>query len=322
MQMFCSIIIPTVGRPSLSKSVSSVLEQNCSKLNFEIIVVNDSGQPLPPAEWQKSERVQMICTQKRERCFARNTGAAIAKGDYLCFLDDDDWFLPNALDHFWSLVQIYPDAAWFYGGVEFVDSGGETLGYLNQRKTGNCFVEAMTETWIPLQASLIRAEAFFEVGGFNPEFVVTQDLDLLRRIAFRHDLAATPENTACIQRGSERKAETRYTIAWLYIAKGRDNLLAEPKALSRLLDSAGDSAFLRGLVLRNYKSATLFNLRRFHWLTAVSRLISGIKALLKSFRYVFTRNYWFAAMGSRALHPALIEKPAPAYNSVDDWLYG
>ena len=113
--MFCSTIIPTIGRSTLSRAVHSVLNQTFAVDSFEIIVINDSGQPLSGADWQRSEKVQMINTNRRERCFTRNTGAAIAKGRYLHFLDDDDWFLPDALENFWELAQtnnaVFP--CWF-----------------------------------------------------------------------------------------------------------------------------------------------------------------------------------------------------------------
>jgi glycosyltransferase involved in cell wall biosynthesis len=233
--MFCSIIIPTVGRTSLSESVESVLNQNFTQGDFEIIVVNDSGQSLPPEPWQELSQVLIITTQKRERCFARNTGAAIAKGSYFCFLDDDDWLLPDALSHLWSLAQKHPNSAWLYGGVKFMDNKGENLGTLNQGKSGNCFVEVMTETWIPIQASLIKAEAFFEAGGFDPDYVGTEDLNLLRHIALNHQLTNTPEIVTCMRRGGARKTETEYDVGWYNIAKGRDNLLIKQNALPVLL---------------------------------------------------------------------------------------
>lgn len=319
--MFCSVIIPTVGRPSLSESVKSTLEQNFTEDDFEIIVVNDSGQPLPPEKWQNSNQVQIITTQKRERCFARNTGATIAKGDYFCFLDDDDWLLPNALKNFWHTIKSNSNAGWIYGGVQFVDDNGKTLGYLNQNKSGNCFLEAMTETWIPLQTSLIKAAAFFHVGGFDPDFIVTQDLDLLRRIAWHYELISIPDIIACIRRGNSRKTGTKYTLGWYYIAKGRDNLLARQDALPKLLKSANESAYLHGLVLRNYKSAMLFNLRKHHWLNAVSRFLSGIISCLKSLKYVFAKEYWLAAKDTRPLHLSLIKNPSSDYSSVEEWLY-
>lgn len=319
--MFCSIIIPTVGRSSLLQSVKSVLQQKFPSDEFEIIVVNDSGEPLAPASWQESNQVKIIGTQRRERCFARNAGAAIAQGDYFCFLDDDDWLLPDTVGHFWSLAQQFPGTAWFYGGAIFVDRGGNSLGSLNQGKTGNCFVEVMTETWIPIQASLIKAEAFFEAGGFNPDFVGTEDLELLRQIALRHNLVNTSENVTCMQRGCDRNTETDYSVGWYAIAKGRDTLLTAPEALPRLLDSAGNSAYLHGLVLRNYKSALFFNLRRHHWLQATSHFITGIISHIKSINYMFTGDYWLAFRDSHPLYLSLIDDPSPDYDSVEDWLF-
>ena len=102
--MFCSTVIPTIGRPTLARSVDSVLGQSFTANNFEVILINDSGQPLPPAGWQRSERVRIINTNRHNRSVARNTGAAIARGRYLHFLDDDDWMLPDAFESLWELA--------------------------------------------------------------------------------------------------------------------------------------------------------------------------------------------------------------------------
>ena len=76
--MFATTIIPTIGRATLSRAVRSVLDQAFDAADFEVIVVNDSGSPLPDAEWRRSERVRVVDTRRRERSVARNTGAAVA----------------------------------------------------------------------------------------------------------------------------------------------------------------------------------------------------------------------------------------------------
>src|SRR5215204_4702450 len=105
VDVFCSTIIPTMGRPSLERAVLSVLNQRFDAAKVEVIVVNDSGKPLPKADWQDCARVRVISTIRRERCVARNTGSAIARGRYLHFLDDDDIILPGAMEAFWALYQ-------------------------------------------------------------------------------------------------------------------------------------------------------------------------------------------------------------------------
>ena len=52
--MFSSTIIATIARPTLSRAVCSVLDQILDTDDFEVIVVNDTGQPLPEENWQYS----------------------------------------------------------------------------------------------------------------------------------------------------------------------------------------------------------------------------------------------------------------------------
>ena len=163
--MFCSTIIPTVNRPSLSRTVNSVLQQDFPKDQFEVIVVNDSGKPLTEADWQQSPQVRVIETNRRNRCVARNAGAAIAMGQYLHFLDDDDWMMPGAFTALWEL-SLHSRAAWLYGGFQFVDNSGTALRNVFLNETGNCLIQLMSGEYLPIQASFIMAGPFFSVGGF------------------------------------------------------------------------------------------------------------------------------------------------------------
>jgi glycosyltransferase involved in cell wall biosynthesis len=319
--IFCSIIIPTVGRVSLNQAVESVLAQSTSAGAYEIIVVNDSGQPLFDAAWQQAPCVRIIATNRRERCFARNIGAAMARGRYFCFLDDDDWLLPDALENFGHLASRHPTAVWLYGGVEFVDGKGQKLGYLNMGKSGNCFVEAAAETWIPIQASLIQADAFFAVGGFDPQFPVTQDLHLLRCIALRNDWVHMPVCVACIRRGVERGSLTNTAGALPYIRLGRKLILQESGSFHRLIDSAGRSPFLRGVVLRIYGAGLMDSLRRRDWATVLSRGWYIGLSLGVSLPYLFSGDYWRSVRRFKPLHHDLIVERAPEYNSVTEWLH-
>jgi len=57
---------------------------------------DQSGQSLPMEDWQRSPRVTIIRTDHLGRCIARKGGAAVARGAYPHFLDDDDYMLPGA----------------------------------------------------------------------------------------------------------------------------------------------------------------------------------------------------------------------------------
>ena len=316
--MFCSVIIPTIGRPSLAKAVQSALEQELAAGDFEVVVVVDSGRPLPEADWQASPRVRIVETQRRDRCVARNTGAAVAAGDYFCFLDDDDWLLPGALAALQAAVE--DTAVWVYGGVQFVDEQGGLLGKLNPGKQGNCLVEAVSAVWIPLQASLIRAEAFFAAGGFDPQTPVNEDLDLCRRLAFAGAFANTEALVAAILRGTSLDRSTNAALGLGLNRRGREGILARRGALGRLRDSAGRSGFYHGRILHAYIGSVIFNVKERRLWTAVSRALFAGMAFVLSGRRLFEAAYWRALRTDTVTHE-LIREPSPAFSSVAEWLH-
>ena len=292
MNVFCSVIIPTIGRNTLARAVHSVLDQAFDAAAVEVIVINDSGQPLPPEPWQRSERVRILHTQQRERSVARNTGAATAQGAYLCFLDDDDWLLPGALATFWELAQREPEAAWLYGGIQVVGSGGQVLAERNSGLQGYCLAQIMGGAWVPIQSSLVRAAEFFAVGGYNPFIRGTEDQDLCRRIAARGALANTPLPVACLFRGDQWHTSTDYGRAAEDTRHSRDAVVAEPGALRRMLASAG-SSYWHGRIAHVYLSLARWQWRR-RPLTAASRALHGLIALLLAAPHWFRQEFWQA----------------------------
>ena len=95
-----SIIIPTYGgSESLLKSVDSVLLQDYSE--FEIIVVDDNDPDtdarkkteLLMGKYTNDPRVKYIKHERNKNgSAARNTGFIESEGEYICLLDDDDFF--------------------------------------------------------------------------------------------------------------------------------------------------------------------------------------------------------------------------------------
>jgi glycosyltransferase involved in cell wall biosynthesis len=289
--MFSTTIIPTIGRSSLSQAVESILNQDFSSADFEVIVVNDSGSPLPPASWQHSKQVQVIETNRRERSVARNTGAAAAKGRYLHFLDDDDWLAPGALRHFWELSQ-GTQAAWLYGISQLVDREHRPLIRLEHGLQGNCFLQVMAGEWIPLQSSLIDAEAFFKAGGFNRRISGPEDIDLLRRIALRGELAETNKLVAHIVMGQEGST-TNYASHPQASQWSRERILESTGVFSALRKSATTS-FWKGRLTRVFLTSLVWNLQRGRLMNATSRGGAALVSLLIAGKGTLSMDYWRA----------------------------
>ena len=288
---FCSAIIATIGRPSLSRAVESVLQQNISNETFEVLVINDSGETLPESDWQKSKNVQIIDTQRRERSVARNTGAAIAKGRYLHFLDDDDWLAPGAYQSFFELSRI-SNAKWLYGMTQLMDRQCRPTIQLRHALQGNCFVQAMAGEWIPLQASLIERNAFLRIGGFSPFLTGPEDIDLLRRFLLEEELAETPNLVAYVIMGGVGST-TDYDQHPQASRQARENILDGPHVFRRMSISAA-SPFWRGRMLRVYLTSAIWNLAHRRLFTAASRIVSSIVSLVSAGTGVLTKDFWRA----------------------------
>lgn len=283
--MFSSTIIPTVGRESLTRAVNSVLAQTLLEDEFEVIVVNDSGKALPESDWMHDSRVTVLNTQRRERSVARNTGAAIARGKYLHFLDDDDLLLPGALEAFWKLSH-ESDAVWLFGNYQSMDNQGNVLQRFVPEMEGDIFVQVVAGEAVPFQASLINTATFFKVGAFDPQITGVEDRDVGRRLAFVGKAAASQSTVACIRVG-----EVGSTTDWSKIAEldryGREKIFRMDGAYRRLRESACDN-YWRGRASRACMASAVWNLNKKNILISLSRLMylvptAGFSVLSKPF---------------------------------------
>lgn len=100
------VIIPTYKRADmLEKAINSILDQTYKDVMVTVVDDND-----PETEWRKrtsklmekflsEKRVQYICHEKNKNgSAARNTGLKYTNGEFVCFLDDDDYFMEDKIE--------------------------------------------------------------------------------------------------------------------------------------------------------------------------------------------------------------------------------
>lgn len=276
----------------LARAVNSVLDQAFQAADFEVIVVNDSGQRLPEAVWRQSPRVQVVDTYRRERSVARNAGAALARGRYLHFLDDDDWLVPGALGTLWQLAQT-SEAGWLYGATELVDRNYQPLLKLRPAWSGNCFVHAMAGEWIPLQSSMISSQQFFGVGGFNPQIAGPEDNDLLRRLTLHTSVAGVQTVVACVGWGAETSTTPPRSRHAQHSRWAREQILSQPDVFARMRASATTSAW-SGRIVRIYLTSAIWNVQHRRPLTAASRVLWALAGLGSAGPRFISPEFWGA----------------------------
>jgi glycosyltransferase involved in cell wall biosynthesis len=124
---FFSIIIPTYNRAHLIRqAISSVVNQSFT--DWELLIVDDGSTDNTKEVVCQffDDRIHYIYQENAERCAARNNGVALAKGAYICFLDSDDYFLPNRLSVLHKTINKidYPKFV-FFTGLKTLSSKGE-----------------------------------------------------------------------------------------------------------------------------------------------------------------------------------------------------
>jgi glycosyltransferase involved in cell wall biosynthesis len=256
---------------------------------------------LPHDEWMDSKQGRILHTDRHNRSVARNTGAAVALGSYLHFLDDDDWILPGAFHHLYEKSKNH-EAGWIYGGFQLVNNAGELLHQFQPVETGNCFIQMIASEWIPLQASWINSQAFFGVGGFaslNSLGGGAEDIDLSRLVARLYNFARTSGTVAVIRYGDE-SSTTDYSNLVNQNRQSREKSLDAPGAFHRMMKSAGASAvrqnYWYGRVAYFYLVSIPWNFRRKRFMKAASRFIFVLLSFALSIHRIFLLEFWRGAL--------------------------
>lgn len=121
---FFSVIIPTYNRAAfIEETIKSVLAQTYP--HYEIIVVDNCStdntlELLEP--FIRAGQIQFIQHEENyERARSRNTGMTAARGDFVTFLDSDDFMYPENLADAAEYARSHPDAKCFHNLFELVD---------------------------------------------------------------------------------------------------------------------------------------------------------------------------------------------------------
>jgi glycosyltransferase involved in cell wall biosynthesis len=121
--MLCSVVIPLYNKAEfIEAAIESVLKQHYS--HFEIIVIDDGSNDDGPARVSAfpDHRIQLVQQTNQGVSCARNKGIELAKGDLVCFLDADDWFLPAYLETMVGMAKTHPEFVFFAAGFRWVST--------------------------------------------------------------------------------------------------------------------------------------------------------------------------------------------------------
>ena len=195
-----SIIVPVYnGQLFIAEAIESILSQTYH--NLEIIVVNDgstdsSEQVLKPY----LHNIKYIYQNNTGIAGAYNTGLKYCSGNYICFLEQDDIWLPHKTAKQVNYLEKTPNAGMVYSQYYIKNSRSTSNKYSisTMDLQGKCFEDLFRRilegpTIITFSSVMIRKIVLDEVGSFDEKLHISVDYDLWLKIAFMYDIGFISE---------------------------------------------------------------------------------------------------------------------------------
>ena len=172
-----SVVIPAYNAARYVRgAVDSVLSQ--SHQEFEIIVIDDGSkdntkQVVEP--YLSDPRIRYLYQENRGVSAARNFAARVSNGEYLAFLDADDFFAPCALESMLGAFQC-TKAAWLNVGMVRIIGDLRTV-HRPALPAGDVRLAMLSHDFI-VRSPIYPREEFFAIGMYDEEIHILEDWDI------------------------------------------------------------------------------------------------------------------------------------------------
>lgn len=192
-----SIIMPLYNKaPYVRKALESVMAQTLT--DFELIVVDDGSSDnsidIVNQFFERLKisyfRFQILKQENAGVAAARNNGVAVSRGEFLCFLDADDWWKPEFLEEMDKLIKEYPDGGIYCANYIYYKPG-KTHVALNLPRGYMNYPEAYLKGSMPIWtgATCMSRKVFDEMGGFPVGIKLGEDFLLWAKTALNYKVA-------------------------------------------------------------------------------------------------------------------------------------
>ncbi len=215
-----SVVITTYNRCNLVKrALRSVLQQTYR--NFEVIVVDDGSTDGTEDKILKfeDEKVKVISHSKNKgSSAARNTGIGNSEGEFVFFLDSDDYWLPHKLEEQINYInESEKEVEIIYSGVIIND--GKDIRTVSPKDTCSEYNALLSKNTLGQIASSIgiKKRLLESVDGFDESLPSAVDADLwirLSRVAkfeYVNNFLAVKDDTAQARLGTDYDSKIKAT---------------------------------------------------------------------------------------------------------------
>ncbi|HKP31433.1 MAG TPA: glycosyltransferase [Chitinophagaceae bacterium] len=180
-----SVIIPCYNHAHyLREAVESVLAQ--SYANIEIIIVNDGSTDETESIANSWVDVKYFFQKNQGLSAARNTGIEHSQGEFLAFLDADDYYHPDALMVNVRYLKENPSAAFVSGAHNKVSDDKKILEAERPSIKADHYLHLLQGNYIGMHATVLYRKKIFDEFRFDTTLNACEDYDLYLKIARKY----------------------------------------------------------------------------------------------------------------------------------------
>lgn len=196
-----SVICRSIGRSELHQALESVASQTYPFV--EIILVQASQTSLSDFIAPiKNVPINLIASgQSLSRSAAANAGLDAAKGDFIMFLDDDDWIANDHIQHLVKFLQGHPEYLAAYSSTQKTSVDGSVLKEVFSNDFDRLLL--MHDNYIPIHSMLFARSLLANNCRFDDSFDIFEDWDFWLQVSQYTDFAHIDQLTAFYREGGE-----------------------------------------------------------------------------------------------------------------------
>lgn len=208
-----SIVMPAYNCAwCIDRALDSVRAQQFR--DFELIVVDDgSTDDTPGLLARRGAELRVIRQDNAGMSAARNAGIAAARGEYIAFLDSDDWWRPAKLAQQVDLLDRCPDLGFCSHTTELQSPDGEILGHWGGPEAEDGLVARLLSGHSAVAGGassvMVRRSLLERTGGFDATLRGAEDTDLWIRLAAAGRYACLPDAQVVVTRNPHSVSRNR-----------------------------------------------------------------------------------------------------------------
>lgn len=192
---FLSVVIPVFNRRELlRRAIQSVLKQTFK--DFELIVVDDgSTDGVEGLDELREPGVKFLRLEENGGVSrARNRGVELSGGEWICFLDSDDLWMPRKLEKQVRWTKSNPDFRILQSKEIWIRNGKRVNPpSTHEKSAGDLFEASLDRCMITPSSVMMQRSLFEECGRFDESLPACEDYDLWLRISCRYPVGLVNE---------------------------------------------------------------------------------------------------------------------------------